>query len=133
MDKYKLLAIDDSKVDLMVLCNFLKAKYDLRVSKSASNSIIYLEKNHVDLILLDIEMPEMSGFEFLHEIRKTPQYLETPIIIVSSHNTEEFYKHAKDAGAFDVLAKPVNPAILEEKIEHAIKGDQKVSGVLADI
>ncbi|GHU46952.1 hypothetical protein FACS1894200_01540 [Spirochaetia bacterium] len=133
MDKYKLLAIDDSKVDLMVICNFLKTKYDLRVSKSASNSIIYLEKNHVDLILLDIEMPDMSGFEFLHEIRKNPQYLETPIIIVSSHSTEEFYKHAKDASAFDVLAKPVNPALLEEKIEHAIKGNQKISGVLAGI
>jgi CheY-like chemotaxis protein len=74
----------------------------------------------VDLILLDIEMPNISGFEFLYDIRKIPSYISVPIIIVSGHTEEEFLNEARKSSAADVLTKPVNPNVLVSTIEKTL-------------
>jgi response regulator RpfG family c-di-GMP phosphodiesterase len=77
----------------------------------------------VDLILLDIEMPEMSGFEYMEQLRQTPQGRDIPVIFVSSHATREFFTQAMSSGAKDFIVKPVSSNILIEKI-HAALGEQ---------
>jgi CheY-like chemotaxis protein len=82
-----------------------------------------LKTNKVDLILLDIEMPEVSGFEYMEQLRQTPQYRDIPVIFVSSHATREFFTQAISSGAKDFIVKPVSPEILIEKIYIAL-GEQ---------
>jgi CheY-like chemotaxis protein len=82
---------------------------------------IMLKTNRVDLILLDIEMPEMSGFEYLKQLRETPQYRDIPVIFVTSHATRDFLVQAMSSGAKDFVVKPILPDILKEKI-HGILG-----------
>ena len=99
-------------------------EYDLRVVKSASEAIAFLNKNISDIILLDIEMPNISGFEFLSDIRKIPSYINTPIIIVSGNTGAEFADKVKKSSASDYLAKPVKPETLIEAIEKALAESQ---------
>jgi DNA-binding response OmpR family regulator len=76
----------------------------------------------VDLILLDIEMPEVSGFEYLKQLQQNPQYSTIPVIFVTSHATREFFVAAINSGAKDFVVKPISADILKEKI-RAILGD----------
>jgi PleD family two-component response regulator len=131
-DKKIILAIDDNKMDLMVLNNFLAQIYDVRVSKSATEALAFLNSTKIDLILLDIAMPNMSGFEFLHEIRKNPRYMQTPVIVVSSQDTPEAIEHAKKHGANEYVLKPVDAKILQQKIETVLKSPIRV-GILANL
>ena len=116
-NKKVVLAIDDNVQQLKEFKLVLVPKYDLRVVKAASEALSFLNKSESDIILLDIEMPNISGFEFLEDIRKIPSYMHVPIIIVSGNTGEDFFKKARESTAADVLTKPVNPETLIEVIE----------------
>jgi len=112
-----ILAIDDNPVQLKLFKEMLAQHYDLRVVKSASEALNFLNSTVADLILLDIEMPNISGFEFFTDIRKIPSYYKVPVIIVSSNTGHEFFSKAKNSGAEDVLTKPVTAEALVNSIE----------------
>jgi len=121
MDSTKIvLAIDDNVTQLKMFQGMLTPKYDLRVVKAASDAMNFLNANTVDVILLDIEMPNINGFEFLKDIRKIPSYMKVPIIIVSGNSGEMFFSQARNSSAFDVLTKPVQSEVLVQTIEKAI-------------
>ena len=119
-NKIIVLAIDDNPQQLQEFRVFLVPKYDLRVVKAASEAIHFLNENKVDIILLDILMPNISGFEFLDDIRKIPSYMNVPIIIVSGNTEEGFYTQAKNSAANDVLIKPVTQEDLVNSIEKTL-------------
>jgi CheY-like chemotaxis protein len=116
-EKLVVLAIDDNLQQLSEFKTILGHKYDLRVVKAASEAIAYLNNNNSDVILLDIEMPNINGFEFLGDIRKIPSYTKVPVIIVSGNSGHEFFRKTKEFEANAVLTKPVNPETLIDTIE----------------
>ena len=118
-DRIKVLAIDDNLVQLNMFKNILEHKFDLFTVNSATNAIKFMNESEVDVILLDIEMPNISGFDFLADVRKIPSYMLVPIIIVSGKTGQEFYAEARKSSACDVLGKPVVPETLIEAIEKA--------------
>jgi len=117
-DKKIVMAIDDNVQQLSEFKSILGQKYDLRVVKSATDAISLLNKSRSDIILLDIEMPNISGFEFLQDIKKLPSYMNVPIIVVSGNSGAEFFEQAKSYGASAVITKPANPEILVSTIER---------------
>jgi len=119
-DKKVVLAIDDNVQQLSEFKTMLVPQYDLRVVKSASEAISILNKSKSDVILLDIEMPNISGFEFLADIRKIPSYLDVPIIIVSGNSGSDFMQKARSSNVSDVITKPVTSDILISAIEKAL-------------
>jgi len=114
------LAIDDNLTQLDLYQKVLGTKYDLRPVKSASDALHFLNVDQADVILLDIEMPNITGFEFLADIRRIPSYMDVPIIIVSGKTGQAFFEQARGSSAFDVLAKPVMPENLISTIEKAL-------------
>ena len=122
--KKRILAIDDNAVQLNVFKNILSEKYELSTENSATNGLKFLNSQEVDLILLDIAMPNITGFDFLYDIRKIPSYMVVPIIIVSGKTGQDFFNEAKKSSAFDVLGKPVDPELLLETIEKAFSKSQ---------
>ena len=121
-DKNIVLAIDDDKIQLAVFKGILARKYDLRTANSASEAMNYINNNPADVILLDFKMPNISGFDFLNDIRKIPSYVDVPIIFVSGNEGKEFLEQAKASTAFAVMSKPVVPEDLIKTIEKAISG-----------
>jgi CheY-like chemotaxis protein len=72
-----------------------------------------------EMLVPNIEMPNINGVEFLKDIREIPSYIDKPIIIVSANSGEEFYKWARNSSASDVLTKPVTEEMLVKTIEKA--------------
>ncbi|MDR2517354.1 MAG: response regulator [Spirochaetaceae bacterium] len=120
-DKKSILAIDDLPLELAIYRNILGRQFDLHIAGSAPDALKQLDTLDVDLIILDIEMPDMSGFEFLHQIRLMPRLMHTPVIIVSSYSSTEFVEHALSQGANDLMPKPVNPADLFRRIIRLVE------------
>jgi len=120
-DRKTVLAIDDNVQMLGEFKNMLSANYDLRVAKSAVEAISFLNREYTDIILLDIEMPNISGFEFLGDIKQIPSYEKVPVIIVSGNTSAEFLEKAKHSNASDVLIKPVKLDELISIIEKNLK------------
>jgi CheY-like chemotaxis protein len=76
----------------------------------------------VDLILLDIEMPGMSGFEALEHIKKLPNAEHVPVIFVTSHVSTDLIAKALKSGAKDYIMKPFEPEVLIRKVYAALNG-----------
>ncbi|MDR1588168.1 MAG: response regulator [Treponema sp.] len=120
-NKKTILAVDDEAMELLVLEKCLVPRFDFLIAKSAAEATSRLENNKVDLVLLDIEMSGISGFEFLHTIRKNPKHMSTPVIIVTGHDEAGFEERSKSAGADAFIIKPVDADDLIAKIDKALE------------
>jgi putative two-component system response regulator len=122
-DKTKkvILAVDDIIVDLRTIRNALNKFYEVKVVKSSEQALLVLASTKVDLILLDIEMPGMSGFDVLKMIKNIPSTRDIPVIFVSSHVSVDLIARALKCGAVDYIAKPFEPGVLLKKTFAALK------------
>lgn len=113
----KILVVDDMPANLTIINGILRNTYKVYPVDSGNVALKYLERQRPDLILLDIEMPEMSGLELLRKIRSNPKFSGIPIIFLTSHNTVESEAEAFHQGASDYIHKPINDIILHARIK----------------
>ena len=135
MAKKIILAVDDMSENLTLLRTLLQDHFDIRLVKSAKMALALLDNLRVDLILLDIEMPGMSGFDFLKRLVEThPDNKHTPVIFVTSHADKDFFAQAVNSGARDYLLKPIKAETLYKKIDAVIgmPAEKTVSGQLEE-
>jgi putative two-component system response regulator len=111
-----ILAIDDMSLNLRTIQVILDKQFNVRLAKSGEIALSILGSSKVDLILLDIEMPGMSGFEFLDVLKKLDRAKDVPVIFVTSHASTELIARATKAGAKDYVMKPFEPAVLQKKV-----------------
>jgi CheY-like chemotaxis protein len=109
-----ILIVEDVEFNIDLLTQILEDKYNLIVAKDGAQGVAYTEQYKPDLILMDIAMPIMDGYEATRIIRKSFQSL--PIIGLSSHAMQGDADKAKAAGCTDYLTKPVDEDLLIEKI-----------------
>ena len=116
-----ILAVDDMSENLTIIRSMLADYFDVRLAKSAKMALSLLDELKVDLILLDIEMPGISGFEFLKRLvdRKSINKT-TPVIFVTSHADKRLFAEAINAGAKAYLLKPITSEALYKKIDAVI-------------
>jgi len=120
-ERQKILAIDDDPMVLMLLADMLSPAYSLQLAKSAEDAEQLIDQNVPDLILLDIQMPGTSGFQFLQKIKKSPSLSRIPVIIVSGHIEIEFVILAEQNGASSVVGKPIKKDDLLKKVKRALE------------
>ena len=118
----RLLVVDDNKVNRLLLARSL----DLQGHRSAlaENGRVALEmlrSEAFDLLLLDIEMPEMDGFEVLEQLKADPQLRDLPVVVTSSVEGVANIVRCIELGAEDYLAKPVNPVLLKARIGASLE------------
>ncbi len=112
----RILLVDDVQLDRMQLAIRLKQLgHDVEAVSSGKEALSLYSQFDPELVLLDISMPEMDGFEVANQIRKTfPEWV--PIIFLSGHEEPEMIAQAIDAGGDDYLIKPVNKVVLNSKL-----------------
>jgi sigma-B regulation protein RsbU (phosphoserine phosphatase) len=121
-----ILIVDDSFFNRKLVESLLqKAGYsDILHAESAAEAYSYMEsqqiKNNIDIILLDIMMPEVDGIEACAHIKTMPSCADIPIIMVSAMNESQSLGQAFDAGAIDYITKPVNPTVLKARVRSAL-------------
>jgi putative two-component system response regulator len=124
-----ILAVDDMPVNLTIIRTILHNDFDIRLAKSAGTALVMLNTIKADLILADIEMPEMSGFELADRIRNNsehPEQKDIPVIFVTSHETPDIMEQIVSRGAGYVV-KPVVSRVLLEKVKSALEAAKKNS------
>lgn len=116
-EKPLLLIIDDSAENLQVLNALLKDDYRLKLAKSGEKAIeIALQSPQPDLILLDIIMPEMNGFEVCEALKASPDTKSIPIIFLTALNEVADETKGFRSGGSDFITKPFNPDIVKARI-----------------
>jgi len=103
---FKILAVDDIPESLSFISNVLKNHFKVFRVTNAKTALKVLGTHKIDLFILDIEMPEINGYELAETIRATSQYKKTPIIFLTSNSLREHVEKAKKVGANDFLIKP---------------------------
>jgi YesN/AraC family two-component response regulator len=103
-------------VSLNAIKNILGSTYDVRVAKNAKLALVILDTVKVDLLILDIEMPQVSGFDLFNIIRSNDDTKNIPVMFVSSHADSEYITQAASSGVRDYMVKPIVPGKLLKRI-----------------
>ena len=120
--KARLLVADDNKVNRLLLCRSLELMG--HAVESADNGRVALEKlqsGRFDMLLLDLEMPEMDGFALLDRRAAEPALRELPVIVTSSLEGAAQVARCIELGADDFLHKPVNPVLLKARVDSSLE------------
>jgi putative two-component system response regulator len=121
----KLLVVDDSDVQLLIVENVLRGKYETITAKSGKDALAILFKGFVpDLIILDILMPEMDGWETFNRIKAMSLLRDVPVAFLTSVNGEMEKQYASRIGAADMITKPYEGPALIQRIENIIQKNE---------
>ena len=115
--KHKILIIDDEPSIRLLLENFLSQDHEIISKSDGSQALEWLEGNLPDLIICDIQMPNMDGYQFLEKVRQRGYTKHTPVIMLSGTEASKERIKCYKLGAQDYLTKPFNPEELEELIK----------------
>lgn len=122
-NQYKILMVDDRRENLISLGAVLKnAGYSTDAALSGKEALGLLLKNKYGLIILDVQMPEMNGFELAEYIKGSNSTKHIPLIFLSANAIQsDYYKKGYEAGALDYLAKPVDESMLLLKVRNFLQ------------
>ena len=116
----KIIAVDDDLTNLNILKTVLKPLYEVYTAPSASVLFRFLDNIIPDLILLDVEMPEMNGYETIKKLKADERFAETPVIFLTAMDDESSEKEGFDLGASDYMTKPFSAPLLIKRIENQL-------------
>ena len=121
MERQTILIVDDAEMNRMMLSDMLGDQYDYVEAADGREALRILEKNvSIDLILLDINMPEMNGFEVLEEMNRYHWIQEVPVIMITAEESVESMEHAYSLGVTDYIPRPFNVYIVRRRVENTL-------------
>ncbi|MEA2098698.1 MAG: two-component system response regulator [Campylobacterota bacterium] len=115
-DKKTILVVDDTKLNIEILLDLLGEKYNIIPSLNGEKALKILQKKDIDLILLDIMMPDMDGYEVCREIKKDNKTKDIPVIFITAKIDEDSIEKAYDVGGVDYVTKPFSPREILSRI-----------------
>lgn len=114
----RVLIVDDRPANLVALEALLADTYDIVKACSGHEALEFLARATADVVLLDIEMPELDGYETTRRIKELPNGRDLPVILISGVFTEDpFVKKGYESGAVDYFTKPFDTRVLRAKLE----------------
>lgn len=128
-EKRTILMIDDDSMMLKRAFEILQEQFDVRQAKSAKQGFQLLSRKCPDLILLDISMPEMDGYQTYDEIRKMDNCREVPVIFLTSLEDPESEVKGISMGAVDYIHKPFIPEILISRVKRHIEDSLRARSI----
>lgn len=117
MDKERLLLVDDEPANLQVLRAVLQDQYRLSFARSGSEALQLAQRDMPDLILLDVMMPQLSGFDVCKALKASPVTAAIPVIFVTALRDEVDETTGFAIGAVDYITKPISPAIVRARVK----------------
>ncbi len=126
-----ILVVDDDKLNLSAARKVLSGEYKVIPVVRGTQVLSYLENEECDMILLDISMPEMDGFELLRKIRTMENGKDIPVIFLTADNDTETETRCFKEGAIDFIVKPFVPTVMQSRIGRALELEELRRG-LAD-
>jgi len=120
-NKNSILIVDDSSSNLMELFHILRDDYEILTVMNGASAIVKAGEFMPDLILLDIVMPDISGFDVLSELKKSDKTKSIPVIFITGLSEEKNESDGLAGGAVDYIRKPFNPTIVKLRVSREIR------------
>ncbi len=125
-NKQTILAIDDTRENLLVLKGLLVPRYTVLAATSGEAALKVIEKNRPDLILSDIMMPGMDGYELCRQLKAHAETADIPVIFVSAMSEVSDEKKGFEVGAVDYVTKPIKAELVRMRVKtHLALADQQ--------
>lgn len=120
-EKATILVIDDHDAVRLLLGLTLKKQFEVVTKRDGMEGLAWLSVGNMPaLIMLDMEMPRLNGFDFLRQLRASGIYRHIPVLMVSANEDHRQIKQVFDLGIVDFVQKPFNPIKLKEKVVNAL-------------
>jgi len=119
-DKNSVLVVDDERSNLEVLISILSPEYTVFMTKKGSSALEMANKYVPDLILLDILMPEMNGFEVLSALKASDKTRHIPVIFITGLDSVEDEEKGLELGAVDFIHKPFSAKVVKLRVRNQI-------------
>ena len=117
-DKQTILVVDDTPDNIDILSSVLRSKYKVKAALNGERALkIANSEDKPDIILLDIMMPDIDGYEVCRRLKSDPATANIPVIFITAKNQEEDEKHGLELGAVDYIAKPISPPIVLARVQ----------------
>ena len=123
-ERMNLLIVDDSKTNRAVLKGIFQDKYNIFEAEDGLVAIEVLKSQLMNVIILDLNMPHMDGFEVIAYMKKSPHFNSIPIIVNTQYGQEENELKALSMGAMDFISKPYNVEIVQHRVQNVLARDQ---------
>lgn len=135
--EYKVLIVDDSETNRSVLAEILRDEYSIIEADSGEKAIEILQKesNEISLVLLDVIMPEMDGYEVLERMNRLGILDDVPVIMISAESSPGFITKAYDLGAADYVGRPFESTVVQRRVKNTITlyaKQRKLLDIVAD-
>ena len=125
--RYRVLMVEDSRLSLEVYAQRLERRgYVVQAATSAEEARQRLDEAQPDIVLLDVFMPKVSGFDFLRELRASPRTSTTPVILISALSDTKHIVEGLELGANDYVTKPIVMPILTARMEALLRATELV-------
>jgi diguanylate cyclase (GGDEF)-like protein/PAS domain S-box-containing protein len=115
-----ILIVDDMQTNLSILSSMLKKKYRIKLAKSGLKALELAANGDIDLILLDIIMPEMDGYEVCKRLKSDEKTQDIPVIFVTANTAKEDEEKGFELGAVDYITKPSTPSTVKARVNAHI-------------
>jgi len=115
--KPKLLVVDDQPINIQVMYRCFAGDYQVFMATNGEQALALCKSNPPDLILLDVVMPGMDGYEVCKQLKSEQSTRHIPVIFVTAHTDPAQETHGLNLGAVDFIAKPVNPDVVRARVK----------------
>ncbi len=116
-----ILIVDDEQSNLNILVNIFKSDYNLVIAKSGDECLERAEKQNIDLILLDVMMPGMNGYQVIQKLKRKTQTASIPVIFISALGEVIDEEKGFLLGGVDYIIKPCHPSIIKARVKNQIQ------------
>ena len=116
--RFKILVVDDEFINIHLMSAALRDEYDIFTALNGYSAISLLKEHKPDLVLLDVMMPDLSGFDVCSIIKSDPAFADIPVIFLTALDTDDEELHGLELGGIDYLTKPVNFALLKQRVRN---------------
>lgn len=118
----KVLVIDDEAVMRKLLEQFLKDRYEVTPMENGQDALDWMHSGNIpDLVVADLNMPKLNGFEFIEKVRESGYFEDLPLIVLSGEESSTERIRCLKLGANDYLIKPFNPEELSLRIDNLLR------------
>ncbi len=118
----QVLVIDDEPIMRTLLMQILKDKHEVILKENGREALEWMYSGHIpDLVVADLNMPEINGFEYIEKVRESGFFSDVPLIVLSGEESSSERIKCLKLGANDYLIKPFNPEELGLRIDNLIK------------
>ena len=120
LKKPLMLIVDDVEINRVILAQFFKDEYEICEASNGEEALLFVEDHPVSVILLDLVMPIMDGYDLLARLKRDDRFRDIPVIVTTARSESDSEVRVMDLGAADFITKPYNPKVVRGRVRNVM-------------